>query len=149
MLLVLNMLGFWIYHSFKYVRVTQTSEYAWIIPGYVWLCLNVGKSVWMAFVLHLLIVIPYLKEPLTVFFGNKSLFFSNSSWKCLILFFVFISMIPNLHLPLGAEGPGCCESYPNSKIPNEYIYDAFLSILLLLFFHFLVLRHEDVWESTL
>ena len=46
MLLVLNMLGFWIYHSFKYVMVLQGS-----------------KFVWVAFVLHSPIVIPYLKEP--------------------------------------------------------------------------------------
>ena len=66
MLLILSMWGFWIYHSFKYVRVTQVCEYVWIISGYVWLCLNVPKSVWMAFVLHLLIiVIPYIKELLT------------------------------------------------------------------------------------
>ena len=50
---VVNMLGFWIYQdseyassseyvkvwTFKgseYARMTQGSEYAWIIPGYVW-----------------------------------------------------------------------------------------------------------------
>ena len=60
MRLVLSMSGFFIYHSFKYVRVTQGSEYARIIPELVWLCLNVPKSVWMAFALHLLIVIPYI-----------------------------------------------------------------------------------------
>ena len=38
-------------------------ECAWIIPGYVYVCLNVPKFVWMAFVLHLANVIPYLKEP--------------------------------------------------------------------------------------
>ena len=63
MLMVLNMSGFWIYNSFKYVRVTESFEYAWIIPGYVWLCLNVPRSVWIAFVSYLHIVISYLKEP--------------------------------------------------------------------------------------
>ena len=38
-------------------------EYAWIIPEYVGLCLNVFKFVWMAIILHSVIVIPYLKEP--------------------------------------------------------------------------------------
>ena len=52
-----------IYHGSKYVRVTQRSDYAWIIPGYAWLCLNGPKSVWMAFALHLPIVILYLKKP--------------------------------------------------------------------------------------
>ena len=43
-------------------RVLNMLEYAWIIPGYDWLYLNVPKSVWIAFVLHLLIVINYLNE---------------------------------------------------------------------------------------
>ena len=37
-------------------------EYARIIPGFTWLCLSVPKSVGMAFVLHLPIVIPCIKE---------------------------------------------------------------------------------------
>ena len=68
------MLGFWIYHGSKYVRVTQGFEYAWVIPGYAWLCQNVPKPVWMAFVLHLSIVIPYLKEPYTVFLESEFFF---------------------------------------------------------------------------
>ena len=63
MFLISNMLGFWIYHGSKYDMVAQSFEYAWIIPGYTWLCLNVPKSVSMTFVLHLLILITYLKEP--------------------------------------------------------------------------------------
>ena len=63
MFLILNKLGFWLFHGCKYARVTQGFEYAWIIPGYAWLCLNVLNPVWMVFVLHLPIVIPYLKEP--------------------------------------------------------------------------------------
>ena len=42
-------------------------KYVWIIPEYAWLFLNVAKSIWMAFVLHLASVIPYLKELLAVF----------------------------------------------------------------------------------
>ena len=42
--------------------ISNMPEYAWIVPGYTWLRLNVPKYVWMAFVLHLPIVIPYLKE---------------------------------------------------------------------------------------
>ena len=58
---VFSIPGFWIYQTsehvfrFEYGRFIQGIEYAW-------LCLNVPKSVWMAFVLHLPIVIPYLKE---------------------------------------------------------------------------------------
>ena len=60
--LVLNMTGFWIYQSSEYARVTQGSEYAWIISEYAWICLiivnvpeyagkcmNIPKSVWIAF----------------------------------------------------------------------------------------------------
>ena len=73
MLLILNKLGFWLFHGCKYVRVTQGFEHAWIIPGYAWLCLNVLNPVWMVFVLHLTIVIPYLKEPWAVFLGRENL----------------------------------------------------------------------------
>ena len=55
MIPVLNMSGFWIYHGSDYARFTQGFEY-------VLLCLNVPKSAWIAFALHLPIVIPYLKE---------------------------------------------------------------------------------------
>ena len=51
-------------------------ECAWIIPGYVYVCLNVPKFFWMAFVLHLPIVISYLKELYTVFLESKNLIFS-------------------------------------------------------------------------
>ena len=61
MFLILNMSEFWICHGSKYARVTQGFEYAWITPGYS--CLYDSKSVWMFFVSHLPIVIPYLKEP--------------------------------------------------------------------------------------
>ena len=44
----------------KLRRVLIMAEYAWIILGYAWLCLNVPKYVWMALVIHLAIVISYL-----------------------------------------------------------------------------------------
>ena len=44
----------------KLHRVLIMAEYAWIILGYAWLCLNVPKYVWMALVIHLAIVISYL-----------------------------------------------------------------------------------------
>ena len=55
------------------------------------------------------------------------------------------SKVLNLLLPLGAKGAGGFEPYKTREIPNKYIYDAFLVIylsilLLLLFFHFLVLK---------
>ena len=42
----------------KLHRVLIMTEYAWIILGYAWLCLNVPKYVWMVFVIHFSIVIP-------------------------------------------------------------------------------------------
>ena len=50
-----------IYSFMKYAklyRVLIITGYARIILGYAWLCLNVPKYVWMAFVIHLPIVIP-------------------------------------------------------------------------------------------
>ena len=51
-----------------------------------------------------------------------------------------------LDMPRVLNMPAICESYPTNDIPNKYIYDAFLmiylSILLLLFFHFLVLQRR-------
>ena len=44
-------------------KVPNMPGYAWIIPGYVLLYLNVPKFVWMAVALHLTIVMPYLNEP--------------------------------------------------------------------------------------
>ena len=120
MFLVLSMSGFWMYHSFKYVKVTQGSEYASMIPGYVWLCLNVPKSVRTAFALHL----PLSKGTID-FSWKQKLDFFYSSWNIWFSFGlnIFTSKISNLLLPLGAEGSGCCESYPTGEIPNEYIYD--------------------------
>ena len=69
-------------------RVLNMPEYVCIIPGYAWLCLNVPKSVWMAFVLHLPIVISYLKELQTIFLESKNLIFFYSNWRYLILFIV-------------------------------------------------------------
>ena len=135
------MLRFWIYHSFQYVRVAQGSKYVWITPGYVWLCLNVPKFVWMAFALHSSIVIPYLKETLTIFLESKNFIFSivpGSNWFCFFVFRLntFTSKFSNLLLPLGAELAGGFVSYATSEIPNQYIYDAFL----MTYSHFLALQ---------
>ena len=69
-------------------RVFNIPEYDRIIPGYDWLCLNVPKFVWMTFVLHLPIVISYLKEPKTVALESQILIFLCSSWKYFILFII-------------------------------------------------------------
>ena len=66
MCLVLNMSGFSIYRGSEYFRFTQGFEYGW-------LCLNVPKSVWMVFVLHLPIVTHYLKESYTGYSGSENL----------------------------------------------------------------------------
>ena len=100
----LNTSGFWIYHGSMpgLHRVPNIPEYGWIIPGYAWLYLNLPRSVWMAFVLHLLIVLPYLKETINCFL--LFLFWLN----------IFTSKISNLQLPLGGY-----------LIPNEYIWCFF------------------------
>ena len=60
---------------------------------------------------------------------------------------IFTSKILNLLLPLGTEEAGGCESYQTIEIRSKYIYDAFLMIylsilLLLLFFHYLVIQRS-------
>ena len=125
-------------------------EYAWIIPGYVWLCLNVSKFVWMAFVLHSPILIS--KGTIDCFLEKKKVNFFYSNWKYLILFFIFrlsicTSKVLNLLLPLWAKGAGSFESYTTSEIANKYIYDAFFNDLFIyfvvvVFFNFLVLQRS-------
>ena len=82
----------------------------------------------MTFALHLPIVISYL---------------SKGTIDC----HIFTSKILDLLLPFGTEGAGGSESYPPNDITNRYIYDAFLiiylSVLLFLFFHFLVLQRSQ------
>ena len=57
-----------------------------------------------------------------------------------MIFSIAVGSISNFVLPLGAKGARGFESYRTSQILNKYIYGAFLmiylSILLLLFFHF-------------
>ena len=105
---VLNMPGFWIYHSFKYVKLTQGSKYAWINPGYIWLYLNVPKFVWTAFVLHSSIAILYIKKPKTVFLESKlDSFYSSCNYLILVFAFrlsIFTNKVSNLLLPLETEG---------------------------------------------
>ena len=62
MSMILNMLGFCIYHGSKYAKAAQGLKYAWIIPGYAWLWPNAPKFVWIAFVLHFPIIIPNQNE---------------------------------------------------------------------------------------
>ena len=148
MLLVLNMWGFWIYHG-QHARVTHGSQYVWIIHEYAWLCLNIPKSSWMAFALHLAILIPYLKEPQAVFLKSKNLIFSilaGSVSFCIFLDWMFLHwisldwMLQAFKFAVTFVGRGDV----NLDIPDEYIYDVFLmiywSIFLLFFFHFLVLH---------
>ena len=44
MLLVLNMSRIQIYQGSKYVGVTQGSKYAWIIPEYAEICVNLPEN---------------------------------------------------------------------------------------------------------
>ena len=93
----LNILGLWICQGSGYTtilnipglhRVVNMPEYAWIIPGYVWVCLNIPKSVWITFVLHLPFVIPYLKGEPWLFSWRVKNWIFYSCCKYLIVFFV-------------------------------------------------------------
>ena len=69
--LVLNMPGIWIYQSSEYARVTLGSEYAWIIPDYVWVCLNMPECAWICLNLPEWLLF-YISS-----FGLQSLFYLN------------------------------------------------------------------------
>ena len=99
MLLVQNMSGFYIYHGSKCSRVTQGSEYAWICLNSFWICLimlECGKSVRMAFVFCLTIVISCLKWPKAIFLKSKNLILlivAGSIWYCFyVLDWVFLQV---------------------------------------------------------
>ena len=74
--------------------------------------------------------------------GNWKFYFFYSSWKYLILVFVFrlnifASKVLNLLLSLEAEGAWGLESFSTSEIPNDVFLMIYFSILLLfLFNHF-------------
>ena len=103
---VLNLPGFWIYQSSEYARVTQGSEYTWIIfeyawislimPGYVWICLNMPK--WLLFYIShfpICFIIPFLLEHvvtyLNVYMGLEVIvlrIMRMFSWRDKIWFFL-------------------------------------------------------------
>ena len=92
----------------------------------------------MAFVLHLPIVIPYLKESQTVFLESKNLIFFLQQLEVFDFVYcfrlnTFTNKISDLLLPLGTERAGGRESYPPNDIGNKYIYDAFFNDLFIYF----------------
>ena len=111
-------------------------EYAWMIPGYVWLCLNVPKFVWMAFDWHSPFVIPYLKESQTVFSENKNLLFSivaGSIWFCfLFLDGIFLQLRFQICYYLwGPKGPEALNLTQSLRCPIN------ISMVLFLWFIYL------------
>ena len=49
-------LEFCIWQGSEYAWITQGSQNAWMIPEHVWICVNMPKSIWIAFVLPFPIV---------------------------------------------------------------------------------------------
>ena len=64
-LLVLNMLGFWIHHSFKYVMVTQGSKYVWICLNNSWVFQIIAACV------KICLTVYFQKQPLEVFYRRR------------------------------------------------------------------------------
>ena len=101
--------------------------------------LDMSRSVWMAFVLHLSIVMLYLTESWTVFLNSEKLIFYRS-WKYLFDFVfcfrlnIFTSKNSHLLLPLGLRYTQLIYPWCFLMI---YLYN------LLLFFHFLVLQRSS------
>ena len=77
-------------------------EYAWIIPEYIWLCLNMPeytgicvnmpKSAWLAFVLDLLIAIPCLPERVVTYFNYSHKKRKDEKFNVLMKFIVWVNM---------------------------------------------------------
>ena len=121
-------------------------EYVWIIPGYVWLCVNVPKFVWMA-CFTFTHCNRLSKGTIDCFLGKWKFDFFYSSWKYLTLFFVFrlntfTSKASNFLLPLRVERASGFESYATSEITNKYIY-FFLMIYLFCSFVSLLKKSQD------
>ena len=87
---VLNMLGFWIYHRFKYVRVTQGSKYAWTCLISSWICLIIPECAYIClnrFCFTFTHCNPTSKVFMTVSLESKNLIFSTvtgSIWFCFL-----------------------------------------------------------------
>ena len=132
--------------------MTKGSKYASICPNCSWICLfmpeyvricqNISKSSWMAFVLHISIVIPWLclKESWAVFCKTQNLIFSKITESIWFLFVcccdlglnIFTSKISNLLLPLWTKGQGLQTGY------THYIYDAIFVVVVFIVFFFVV-----------
>ena len=110
---VAHMLGllmcfwFWIYQGSGYTtvlnmpglhRVLNIPEYACIIPGYAWLCLDVSKSVWLSVRFCFLFQTEY-------FYKKNSKFAVTFADRVDLGAWILI--------------------YPTNDIPNKYIYDVF------------------------
>ena len=137
MRLVQNMSGFSIYYGSKYSRFTLGSEYAWT-------CLIMSE--WL-FVLHLPIVIPFLKEPKTVSLKSKNVFFCiYQSQVFFVLDWIFVQVRFQICRYLsGLRGPGAVNLNILKQWCTQLIYlwsffNYLFTILLLLFFHFFVLQ---------
>ena len=94
----------------KLHRVLIMTEYAWIILGYAWMCLNMAE---------LPIVIPYLE---TAFLESKNLIFFYSSWKYLILLIVlnwiFLHIDFKFAVTYGGRGGRESWIFPNQWYPQ-------------------------------
>ena len=78
-----------IYQSFKYARVTQGSEFAWIISEYAWICLIMSGYVWICLnMLEYAWICLNLPEWLLFYISPFSHLFYNpfSTWTCRYLF---------------------------------------------------------------
>ena len=130
-------------------------DYAWIclnMPKYVGICVNMSKYAWVAFVIHVPILIPCLlervvtyfneiyslKENEVVFLNRQYFIFSVVAGNIWFIFCfrlnIFTGRISNLLLPFGAEGTGDRKcwytfAFPFSSLRYErfFFYQSFLS----------------------
>ena len=148
---LLNIPGFWIcIHRYiqgiciqgtKYDRVTQDSEYVWIIPEYAyyaWICASIPKYAWIYlnlpewFLFTLTYCNPLSKRMTVCFFWRDKIWFFYSCRKYFVCFrlVIFTRKISNLLLSLRAEEAGNGEScYTQQK----YLMILYLMIYLSIF----------------
>ena len=127
---------------------------------YAVICVDIPKYAWMAFILHLTIVIPCLKELYTVFLKRQNLIFSRVAGNTWFVFrfrlSIFTSTISNLLLHLGTEGrwpwilyPQCICQWCFLMIYLSIVVVMLLSLFLMLFFTFWRFKGLNQWSTSL
>ena len=102
-----NYTGFWIY--------LNNSVICFIMPEYVWICLNMPKCAWMAFVSHFFLLIHLTF--FYIFFLKDKIWFLYSSWEYLVSFLSETNYFHNEDFKFGVTFDGRGLRAMNLNIP--------------------------------